>query len=170
MATEFLSWLTVESDLSSAVSPLQVDTAIIRTNTFRTEMNITNNLNDKIDVLLNLVTDMTKITQHMINQQLHSPQVPIYVSPSSMSLLTDFNGDEDEFVAKNWLTCTENIITMNKWHSGLAVACIQPHMKGAAIVTGFKIKLRLHHLKTSRKNFKDHSVNLSLLLKNLKEC
>jgi hypothetical protein len=132
MATDELPWFTVESDLLSAVSPHQVDTPIIRTNPFHREMNITNNVNDKIDVLLNLVTDMTKLTQQMINQQRHSSQIPIYVSPSSMSLLTDFSGDEDEFVAKNWLPCTENIITMNNWHAGLAVACIQPHMQGAA--------------------------------------
>jgi hypothetical protein len=85
MATEFLPWLTVESDLSSAVAPLQVDTPIIRTTPFHTEMNITNNVNDKIDVLLNLVTDMTKLTQHLINQQHHSSQVPIYVC------ITEFN-------------------------------------------------------------------------------
>jgi hypothetical protein len=131
MATEGIPWFTVESDLPSAVSPLNVDTPIIRTNPFYTEMNITNIINDKIDVLLNLVTDTTKLTQHMMNQQLYSSQVPIYVSPRSMSLLTDFNGDKDEFMAKKWLTFTENIITMNNWHSGLAVACKQPHMKGA---------------------------------------
>jgi hypothetical protein len=94
-------------------------------------MYITNNLHDKIDILVNLVTDMTKLTQHMLNQQLHSSQVPIYVTSSSMTLLTDFSGDEDEFVARNRLSA-ESIITMNNWHSGPKYNITQLLQEGVA--------------------------------------